>query len=164
MLLKSCFHGDISPSWAEAIVIKQQSKSFLVRQCDRDPSKLILVFNRDDKITHIIIPDFGTENFSRRLIENRLEDTTDEVDKLLASFDCQHPVIPDIPFIPVPQSKKRSTELTGGAGRCSICPLVGEPKKIALHPANHYVKLCQNCGKYVCDVQNLLISLEKVHF
>ena len=149
MLLKSCFFGDLSPSSAEDILIKQMSKSFLVRQCDRDPSKLILVVKRDGKITHIIVPDFGTEGFSRRLIKNRLEDTTDEVDKLLASFDCQHPVIPDIPFIPVPQSKKRSTELTGGAGRCSICPLVGDPRKIALHPANHYVKLCQNCGKYV---------------
>ena len=149
MLLKSCFHGDISPSWAEDILIKQKSKSYLVRQCDRDPSKLILVFNRDGKINHIIVPDFDTEGFSRRLIKNRLEDTTDEVDKLLVSFDCQHPVIPDIPVTPVPQWKKRSKELTGGSGRCSICPIVGDPKKIALHPSNHSVKLCQNCDKYV---------------
>ena len=107
------------------------------------------MFNRDGKINHIIIPDFNTEAFSRRLIKDRLEDTTDEVDKLLASFDCQHPVIPDIPATPVFQWKKRSTEQTGGSGRCSICPAVGDPKKIVRHPQNHHVKLCENCDKYV---------------
>ena len=131
-MLKSCFFGDISPSWAEDILIKQKTKSYLVRQCDRDPSKLILSFYRDGKNSHIVIPDFGTEGFSRRFVENRLEDTSHEVDKLLASFDCQHPVSPDIPATQVPQWKKRSSEVTGGAGRCSICPAVGEPKKIGL--------------------------------
>ena len=114
-MLKSCFFGDISPSWAEDILIKQKPKSYLVRQGDRDPSKLILSFYKDGKNSHIVIPDFEAEGFSRRLVKNRLEDTSHEVDKLLASFDCQHPVSPDIPATQVPQWKKRSSEVTGGA-------------------------------------------------
>ena len=50
-MLKSCFYGDLSPSLAEDILIKQKSKSFLVGQCDRDPSKLILSVYKDGKNT-----------------------------------------------------------------------------------------------------------------
>ena len=90
-MLKSCFYGDLSPSLAEDILIKQNSKSFLVRQCDRDSSKLILSVYKDGKNTHIIIPDFGTEGYNRRHVKDRLEDTTDAVEKLLSSYDCLFP-------------------------------------------------------------------------
>ena len=148
-MLKSCFHGEISPALAEDILIKQKSKSFLVRQCDRDPSKLILSVYKNGKNTHIIIPDFGTEGCNRRLVKDRLEDTTNPVEKLLSSYDCLFPIRPDSPVTPVPQWKKRSTDLTGGPGRCSICPVVDDPKKIVRHPKNHYVKLCQICDQYI---------------
>ena len=153
-MLKSCFFGDIRPDLAEDILLKLNThmniSSYLVRQCDRDPSVLILSFTLvNGELKHIIIPDFGSEGFSRRLIKDRLEDTTCEVEKLLASHNCQNPVIPDIPVTPVPQWKKRSSELTGGPGRCSICPAFGDPKKIVRHPQNHHVKLCENCDIYV---------------
>ena len=102
--------------------------------CDRDPSKLILSFYKDGRTKHIVIPDFETEGCNRRLVKDRLEDTSYEVDKLLVSYDCRHPVVPFIPVSPVPQWKKRNTELSGGPGRCSICPAVGDPKKIVKHP------------------------------
>ena len=149
-MLKSCFYSDISPAWAENVIKRQEPNSYLVRQCDRDPSLLILSFSLvNGELKHIIIPDFGTEGFSRKLIKDRLEDTSHEVEKLLASFGCQNPVIPDIPVSPVPQWKKRSSEVTGGPGRCSVCPAVGDPKKIVNHLHNHKVKLCQLCDKYV---------------
>jgi len=148
-MLKSCFHADISPSLAESILIKQKPASYLVRQGDRDPSKLILSFYKDGRTKHIVIPDFGTEGCNRRLVKDRLEDTSYEVDKLLVSYDCRHPVVPFIPVSPVPQWKKRNTELSGGPGRCSICPAVGDPKKMVRHLQNHQVKLCHNCDKYV---------------
>ena len=143
-MLKSCFHADISPSLAESILIKQKPASYLVRQGDRDPSKLILSFYKDGRTKHIVIPDFGTEGCNRRLVKDRLEDTSYEVDKLLVSYDCRHPVVPFIPVSPVPQWKKRNTELSGGPGRCSICPAVGDPKKM-VRLQNHQVKLCHNC-------------------
>ena len=94
-MLKSCFHGDISPGLAEDIVIKQKLNSYLVRQSDRDPSRLVLTFH-DGEAKHFIIPDFGTEEHSKRLIKDRLEDTSNEVEHFLASFGCQFPVIPGI--------------------------------------------------------------------
>ena len=124
--------------------------SYLVRQCDRDPSLLVLSYSLSNgELKHIVIPDFGTEGYNRRLVQNRLEDNTSEVEKLITSYDCHKPVIPDTPVTPVPQWKKRSTELTGGPGRCAICPAVGDPKKIVKHPQKHKVKLCHNCDKYV---------------
>ena len=99
-MLKSCFHADISPSLAESILIKQKPASYLVRQGDRDPSKLILSFYKDGRTKHIVIPDFGTEGCNRRLVKDRLEDTSYEVDKLLVSYDCRHPVVPFIPVSP----------------------------------------------------------------
>ena len=60
-MLKSCFHGDISPGLAEDIVIKQKLYSYLVRQSDRDPSRLVLTFH-DGEPKHVIIPDFGTKD------------------------------------------------------------------------------------------------------
>ena len=44
-MLKSRFYGDISPDLAEDIVIKQKLYSYLVRQSDRDPSRLVLTFH-----------------------------------------------------------------------------------------------------------------------
>ena len=88
-MLKSCFHADISPSLAESILIKQKPASYLVRQGDRDPSKLILSFYKDGRTKHIVIPDFGTEGCNRRLVKDRLDDTSYEVDKLLVSYDCR---------------------------------------------------------------------------
>ena len=71
IMLKSCFFGDISPALAEESLIKQNS--YLVRQCDRDPGQLILTVQNISGPRHIIIPDFGTEEHSRRLIIDRLE-------------------------------------------------------------------------------------------
>ena len=114
-MLKSCFYSVISPAWAEDIIKEQNPHSYLVRQCDRDPSLLILSFStKRGEPKHVVIPDFGSDGFSRRLIKDRLEDTNQEVEKLLASYDCQNPVIPDIPATPVHQWKKRSAEVTGG--------------------------------------------------
>ena len=78
---------------AEDIVIKQKLYSYLVRQSDRDPSRLVLTFH-DGEAKHFIIPDFGTEEHSKRLIKDRLEDTSNEVEHFLASFGCQFPVLP----------------------------------------------------------------------
>ena len=113
-MLKSCFHADISPSLAESILIKQKPASYLVRQGDRDPSKLILSFYKDGRTKHIVIPDFGTEGCSRRLVKDRLEDTSYEVEKLFLSYNFRHPVVLFIPVSPVPQWIKRNTELSGG--------------------------------------------------
>ena len=44
-MLKSCFFGEISPALAEDTVIKQSPNSYLVRQSDRDPSRLVLTFH-----------------------------------------------------------------------------------------------------------------------
>ena len=44
--------------------------------------------------THIVIPDF---DFLRTLVKDRLEDTSYEVDKLLASYDCRHLFVLFIP-------------------------------------------------------------------
>ena len=77
-MLKSCFHADISPSLADSILIKQKPASYLVRQGDRDPSKLILSFYKDGRTKHIVKD------------KDRLEDPSYEVDKLLVSYDCRH--------------------------------------------------------------------------
>ena len=147
-MLKSCFHGDISPGLAEDIVIKQKLNSYLVRQSDRDPSRLVLTFH-DGEAKHFIIPDFGTEEHNKRLIKERLEDTSIEVEEFLASFGCHHPVVPDLPFSPLPQWKKRRVEDTGGSERCAICPAVGDKKKMAKHLDYHQVKYCSTCKKYI---------------
>ena len=147
-MLKSCFHGDISPGLAEDIMIKQKLNSYLVRQSDRDPSRLVLTFH-DGEAKHLIIPDFGTEEHSKRLIKDRLEDTSNEVEHFLASYGCQFPVIPDLLFSPVPQWKKRRVEDTGGSERCAICPAVGDKNKMVKHLAYHQVKFCSTCHKYM---------------
>ena len=95
-------------------MIKQKPSSYLVRQCDRDPSKLILSFYKDGKNKHIVIPNFETEGCSRRLVKDRLEDTSYEVEKLFLSYNFRHPVVLFIPVSPVPQWIKRNTELSGG--------------------------------------------------
>ena len=54
--------------------------SYLERQCDRDPSLLILSFStKRGEPKHVVIPDFGSDGFSRRLIKDRLDDTNHEV-------------------------------------------------------------------------------------
>ena len=147
-MLKSCFFGDISPALAEDTVIKQSPNSYLVRQSDRDLSRLILTFY-DGEPKHVIIPDFGTDEHSRRRVNVRLEDTSNEVENFLAQFDCQLPVIPDSPISPVPQWNKRNSEASGGQARCAICPAVGDKKKMVKHREHHQVKHCLTCNKYI---------------
>ena len=91
IMLKSCFFGDISPALAEKSLIKQNS--YLVRQCDRDPGQLILTVQNVSGPRHIIIPDFGTEEHSRRLIIDRLEEASEKVEHFLFSFGCLHPTL-----------------------------------------------------------------------
>ena len=158
VMLKSCFFRDISPALAEESLIKQNS--YLVRQCDRDPGQLILTYQNASGPRHVIIPDFGTEEHSRRLIVDRLEEASDKVEHFLSNFGCQHPVIPTFPISPVPQWKKRGPEVTDGQTRCSICPAFGDKKKIVNHPFTHHkIQCCFKCEKYVmcslCIIYNM---------
>ena len=94
-----------------------------MRRVKRDPGQLILTYQNTSGPRHVIIPVFGTEEHSRRLVIDRLEEASDKVEHFLSNFGCKHPVIPTSPISPspVPQWKKRSPEVTSGSIRCSIC-------------------------------------------
>ena len=97
-MLKACFVGCLTPTWAESILTKKSPGCYLVRQGDSDPEQLLLSFASEKGIKHVIVPKFQDSIFvvnKLNRFKNRLTDECIEVQKLLISLGCKDPVSPE---------------------------------------------------------------------
>ena len=87
-MLKACFFGSLGPQRAEDILIRKQPGSYLVRQSDLDPNLLLLsIVGVGHDIKHVIVPELrGSSIYSRSVMEKKLLDESEEVQKLFESF------------------------------------------------------------------------------
>ena len=148
-MLKACFVGSLTPTWAESILIKKSPGCYLVRQSDKDPDQLLLSYVSPKGIKHVIVPEFGDSIFLKsKRIKKRLSDESIEVETFLKSFGCKDPVYPVCEAQPSSFKKKTGVE-DGALHRCSACTYESENlKKAKKHQDGHRVGLCVKCDRY----------------
>ena len=148
-MLKSCFVGSLAPKWAENILIRKKPGTYLVRQSDLDPDLLLLSYVEKD-IKHVIVPELHSAPiFSKKTaLQRKLEDESAEVQKLLESFGCKHPVTSDSESQPSHFKVKTRPE-DGTLHRCSVCTFEsGDVKKVKRHRDSHRVSHCHKCDGF----------------
>ena len=161
-MLKACFFGSLSPKLAENILIRKQPGSYLVRQSDLDPNLLLLsIVGVGHDIKHVIVPELrGSSICSRSVMEKKLLDESEEVQKLFESFCCKYPVTPDSESQPSSFKVKTRPE-DGELDRCIACTFESEDiKKVKKHRDNHRVGYCPNCDSYFPQ-KNLAYHIKK---
>ena len=161
-MLKACFFGSLSPKLAENILIRKQPGSYLVRQSDLDPNLLLLsIVGVGHDIKHVIVPELrGSSIYSRSVMEKKLLDESEEVQKLFESFCCKYPVTPDSESQPSSFKVKTRPE-DGELDRCIACTFESEDiKKVKRHRDNHRVGYCPNCDSYFPQ-KNLAYHIKK---
>lgn len=136
-MLKACFVGSLAPKEAENILIKKQPGTYIVRQSDLDPDLLLLSFvGVGHDIKHVIVPELrGASNYtkSKSVLQRKLEEESEEVEKLLLSFGCKYPVTAESECQPS-SFRVRTQPEDGDLHRCSGCTYESEDiKKVKRH-------------------------------
>ena len=147
--LQDCFVGSLAPQGAEDILCTKKPGSYLVRQSDLDPGLLLLSYVVGNDVKHVIVPELrGSPVNSKSILQRQLEDTSEEVLKLLNSFGCKFPVKSESKVQPSSFKVKTRPE-EGALDRCSVCTFEGpEIKKVKKHKDSHRVGYCPSCDSY----------------
>ena len=149
-MLKACFVGSLAPKGAENILIKKQPGTYIVRQSDLDPDLLLLSFvDVGHDIKHVIVPELrGAPIYTKSVLQKKLEEESEEVEKLLQSFGCKYPVTAESECQPS-SFRVRTQPEDGDLHRCSVCTYESEDiKKAKRHRNSHRVGHCPNCDGY----------------
>ena len=160
--LQDCFVGSLAPQGAEDILCTKKPGSYLVRQSDLDPGLLLLSYVVGKDVKHVIVPEFrgSPEVTSKSILKRKLEDTSEEVLKLLNSFGCKFPVLSESEAQPSSFKVKTRPE-EGALDRCSVCTFEGpEIKKVKKHKDSHRVGYCPSCDSYFLQ-KNLAYHIRK---
>ena len=149
-MLQDCFVGSLSPKGAENILCMKKPGSYVVRQSDLDPELLCLSYVVGSDVKHVIVPELrGSPVNSKSIVQRKLEDSSEEVLKLLNSFGCKFPVKSKSEAQPTSFRVKTRPE-EEALDRCSVCTFESEEiKKVKKHKDIHRVSYCPSCDSYL---------------